>query len=1808
MVPNNTNDQAKSTILEAFGEVTIANFSQAQLEDVNLVSRWFQTNLQAFLTSPSTNFLICLSSRNFSCSTYRTVIQAFNSQFASMTRERQEAVVSHFIVPFLSRNDSSDPGCVSSTSSSQQWLEINYGNFSELGELQDFQRLNPDFSTEEVLQVLTPSQVADVVVDSLESNDTTIIDDVFDRLQEGNAVENVEEFCTRVTETDLSEDLSPLVRDRVMNRTFDIIGPSLPSFNQSRLMLWFDVLLVPFLPSFTAEMLRNTTTGMNCSNYQVVSRAVGGAASQVSITRQEETFQVLLAYLNNASDVINTPGCRVGIANDSEWLDANLGPFSTYASYSELRVFNLSVDVVLDSLSPAQNAELLLDSNNLLNETLAGLVITTLTTQEELSSFFVTFVRDAAEQNVTSLPPSVRDTILNLTLTGLSPAFNSFAADDFKLWFQDYLPLFLPSTNSNTLEIIPRNITCNSYQEIIKGFDNVFTDLSESQRQEIFAFTIDYLSAQSSSGLSCVESINDDRRWLEDNFGRFRDQASFADFVTLNTNFSGVEVADLLTFNQLTELAATPSQLNGTEAVRTVMAVIDPVDFDDFFDAVSPAIEVQSVNYTQEVKSGFLQEIFERGSLSSPAISDEGFLQWLRLRLRPLLVDLSPMLVTPLFNIGLNRSCNNSQEIIAVLDMLHVTLSNDTQQEVNKNIQLSLQGPVPLRCYSGGSFYVFLTQTFLSFGFPNASELVSLLPPTRESELLSTISTSELGQLLRLPNAVDNTSDLCPIFDNYNDTIAFLLTEDVPDDVRMAILPCVWPVALSSNNRSEACAWFDVRLKDFLPLLTRTLISSTQVQNASCFAFQKFVSVMGNNFTFNSSDLQRSDVYTTIRTYLGAGSQSSEARCFNASDPELNSTAWFVTNIGNFISFASAEDLASFVPATQIQTFLENSANLALFNNTAIPQSVIDYYITQLFESNPSFNILDLPGVLLCSSEIPISVFSSLSEADTVRVSNMLNNFCTTSRNPEVSAALASNIQNVDAETFATLGDSSSGLTSSQLAAVSPEVAVSALSSLGTVNWNQQQASVLVETISQPGSGLEVNSASALVSLGTVVVGVPAQLIESIPPAELLSASSDQAFVSNVLSASAVVQQTFATQIIAADPNPASVVTNIPDALATEIPASLLGSLPENVDISLINQKTWRSDQAAILYPTLGESEFDAEMLSSSLLSGFSCTTAQSLSKERIRQLVQAARPRKNRANVVFEESQLTCMYNLLNGSLSQSFTDYPPGLLLYFNNNDIETENCRSYFAALGAADFSVASPILNRASTLFSQARVCLNINGNLTREQVEDLGSMACTLDSSIIRSANPAILESLQVCSDFSDSQVDAMETLLLSGETQFGQVSSWNRQTLNDLGILPLHLTRNFWDAFPFRTKRRFLRTFLPELRRNGTRKDRLRALFSAVSSVRSRRGAGCTVGNITQITVNDQSFPFGYDVTQFDLCLDVPVLRDNLFTISEKVDDTAFQSIILQRLNQAFPSGVPDQQVRLLQSVSRAASLDDISKWSVTSIDTLSALMNPADGPWEPAMAKEIITMYLSTGNSLGTSELDAIGSNICSLDTATLNTITPDSLRNARPQDITTCSTEQKSILYEIRNSSLSSTRSSSTTYYNLIRNYLGGADLADIRRLSTEGVNMDVNTLTSLAPDVLSNLSVTTVRNLMGSHLQDLRSFENDTVVRSWVNRQLQSDLDELNLGLTSNRSDTTDLITTLPGNTNGGMNTNSTTNGTEAMNPSTSPPNGTPQGVTSPIVIATTSNTTPLKAPAFICLIAALTTLQHLLQYLT
>lgn len=59
------------------------------------------------------------------------------------------------------------------------------------------------------------------------------------------------------------------------------------------------------------------------------------------------------------------------------------------------------------------------------------------------------------------------------------------------------------------------------------------------------------------------------------------------------------------------------------------------------------------------------------------------------------------------------------------------------------------------------------------------------------------------------------------------------------------------------------------------------------------------------------------------------------------------------------------------------------------------------------------------------------------------------------------------------------------------------------------------------------------------------------------------------------------------------------------------------------------------------------------------------------------------------------------------------------------------------------------------------------------SLSREVVDVLGNMVCTLDKSYIENSDPHILEKLKGCKDLSNSQVAAVESLLLSGKTIYG---------------------------------------------------------------------------------------------------------------------------------------------------------------------------------------------------------------------------------------------------------------------------------------------------------------------------------------------------------------------------------------------------------------------------------------------------
>uniref|UniRef100_A0A3P9HJY5 Uncharacterized protein n=1 Tax=Oryzias latipes TaxID=8090 RepID=A0A3P9HJY5_ORYLA len=450
-----------------------------------------------------------------------------------------------------------------------------------------------------------------------------------------------------------------------------------------------------------------------------------------------------------------------------------------------------------------------------------------------------------------------------------------------------------------------------------------------------------------------------------------------------------------------------------------------------------------------------------------------------------------------------------------------------------------------------------------------------------------------------------------------------------------------------------------------------------------------------------------------------------------------------------------------------------------------------------------------------------------------------------------------------------------------------------------------------------------------------------------------------------------VILLLFFLQIIYLNTNSLQIIENVPDNLATEIPGVYLLQFPnDSSTVIKLNRKKWKPQQVCS----------PVKNLSSSVLQGFTCTTVRSLGKRQIKNLIKACR-RKGTNKVPLVETQLTCMYNQIKDeSDATSFSLYPPDVLLYYDYSLVPQSSCRSYFQELADADFSIFSPALTyKRSALFDNARSCLGITStSLSEDNVSVLGNMCCILDGSYIQNSHPSILEQLKNCPDLTVGQSAAVETLLTNGNTPYGLSSTWNEQTLKDLGMLTLHLPSSFYQHFD-----QVRNTCFQMFRREGLMDG----------------GSECTVGIITQVTISDPTFPFDYNINQFNNCLSVSTVKDNLDAITEKVDEVEYLRIVLQKLH--IPAGnLHYYQVQLLSAASRVATVQDILSWTISKIDTLAALMDSSNGGWDPSIAKVVISKYLAVGgNKLGSAELNVLGGpNLCSLDVDIIRTISSQS------------------------------------------------------------------------------------------------------------------------------------------------------------------------------------------------------------------
>ncbi|XP_032053635.1 mesothelin-like protein [Aythya fuligula] len=489
-------------------------------------------------------------------------------------------------------------------------------------------------------------------------------------------------------------------------------------------------------------------------------------------------------------------------------------------------------------------------------------------------------------------------------------------------------------------------------------------------------------------------------------------------------------------------------------------------------------------------------------------------------------------------------------------------------------------------------------------------------------------------------------------------------------------------------------------------------------------------------------------------------------------------------------------------------------------------------------------------------------------------------------------------------------------------------------------------------------------------------------------------------------------------------------------------------------------------------------------------------------------------------------------------------------------------------------------------------------------LSLEQLGSLGALVCDMEPDTITSSDPGILENLKLCPALMEAQRGAVNAVLLGGGTVYGDPSGWDLHTLQSLGPLVLALNQTTLSLVAKATREAFARSIAATYSSQGwSQREKSLTLLSAFAAASAashprlkrstdREGkmltpelssppAGCMSTPITPSTFFD-NLVIDYETPeQFYLCLSDQALQNSLARVLGQPLPKEHLQMVKKKLQEMYPAGIPDEQLRLLGSLSRQFTAQEIRQWQVTSSDTLCALLNPLDGTWSTAQKQQLIARYLELGGKLTGPLLRRIGGScLCSLSEEQIKGVTPEAIGSAGELDISSCSQSKKDQLYRTAQEAFAG-QACTQAYYDQIRPYLGGAPVKDLKDLANAGITISIDTFLALNPNELQKLSVMDVKNLLGTEVQELKKAENQTTVLSWIKKQCQEELDRiLGIGLHGGMEDPCPMGTTPP--------PHPTTSASSA--PTTTAPTTTTALLTSPSPIATSSRppTMPNTSP--------------------
>ncbi|KAM5151797.1 mesothelin [Mantella aurantiaca] len=1755
-------------------------------------SNWttlIQVNLTNILTEITPDQLTLISA-NLTCDSYQAIIKGLDMKFQQMTTAKQQSIFQTFEKPFLDKQGSN----CSKNLNSNDLIYLNMRNFSQFFDFSYFQTLNANFSAMNVLPLLTiPQRVnftlganfTDVQAASL-AGSLQNTSDVYSFLDQLNAAVSMRNISS----------LQPLLAQALLNKTFEALKANISSFNSSDWTKLFQGNLTNILTEITPGQLTLISANLTCDSYQAIIKGLDMKFQQMTAAKQQSVFQTFVKPFldkqgSNCSKNLNSSDLVYqNMRNFSQFFDfsyfqtlnanfsaMNVLPlltipqrvnFTLGANFTDVQAASLAgslqntsdVYSFLDQL----NAAVSMKNQSMLQPPLSQALLNR--TFDVFKSNFSNFSSSDWSQlfqNKLSLVLSViTPDQLNLIpsqnlscdsyqamVAGLDAKFSQMnpktQQDVFGNLIQPYMKNNGPacSNNSNSGVLLKQNFgnfsKLANFSEIVSDLGNKFNAFHKQKRASRMNILLHELKR--ASHMTIFHELNR-ASCLTILFHELKRAIRMTILLheLKRTSHMTILLHELKRTSHMTILL---HELKKARHINILLhelkrASCMTIHFHELKRTSHMTILLHELKKARHMN--ILLHELKRASCMTIHFHELKRTSHMTILLHELKrVNHMTILFHELkrashMNILLHELKRASRMTILFNELKRAIRMTILLHELKRSSHMIILFHELNRasCLTI-LFHELKRESCLNILFEELKR-VDVLPSLTVKQLVDFTSNTTMNAQTAnsITGVIQNPTDLYGFFTGYN---AALLSKNqtIDPSLSSALLAKTFQVMQSNFSTFTSSNWTDLfqdKLKNVLPNIT-----SNQLQllpkNLSCDSYQVILKSLDSKFSQMSTGT-RKDVYNTfIKSNLITQDSPNVIFCYNQSN--ANSSNWFVTNMASFLSFTSEGDLIRFANYSMLQTFATDPSSVNLASTLNFSGDTATYY-TSLLTSSAGFNLSSLSGPLLCFLQ-PSALTNLTAGNEALAFISKFNKQCSSTATGSVSAnptpqelqlatSLVSKLTNFTSATITSLGQTAVGLSPGQIGKISDADLKSSVSSLASVTgWTTGQTRSIMNKLLQSNFSI-----TNLTSLGSLVSGLPSDKLLALDPKSVLTAVSDTQFASKLSNAPPTLQNAIVKQILAADSNTSNIVKNVPGNLVSFIPSSKLIFKPALQDV---NSKSWTPNQAAMFFDDVITSTNNYDQISSSVLQGFTCNTPNKIDNNQLKTLAKVM----NTQSVSLSEAQLTCLSRqVTKNGYPTDLDQYPKEVFLFLNatsyiNGSI---SCKDYYTKVGAANVSVLQKGSNLRNKLLSQALSCLNVTGSsLTDGNIQTLGQLACDLNSSFIESSSGSktLLSSLSQCTSFSDAQQTSIQKVLSSTNSAFGSSSTWTTDTLNSLGGIVPYLNQTIIGNVPTTFFNPWMKT---SVQSSNLSRNQLANFVKYRIATKSRRAAGCPSGmQITADNVKDDLLPLSYTTTTLDACLDNDTLTSYLYILSSKAFTNEQLQVLKNRLNVLYPGGYPDSILSNLGAISLLCTDADINKWNI-SVDTLGTLL--AVGPPDN-VSQSIIAQYVKLGNPLSGSAINAIGSSrICLLNSTLLNLISSSSLSDAQPLDVSACNQTVKDALY-IKASASYQDSANTAAYYNLIKPYLGGAPLADLKALAAKSPNMDISTFVKLNPNSVVNLTVSDVKSLLGNNTVDLLTQLSSPTVSQWIQNKKQTDLDTLNLGIQGGIRDTATTIAT-------------------------------------------------------------------------